>query len=120
MENVRYAGNVSSVGVGGSIRATASTPVVERDERFRDRYAALVPCVPYRGCELAERLCAESRVGYDIPAATNRGLIFLAEVKKSERSSFTVVDGIPTEFWDENVSLDSSKDSLTVVVYCRM
>ena len=56
MENVRYAGNVSSVGVGGSIRATASTPVVERDERFRDRYAALVPCVPYRGCELAERL----------------------------------------------------------------
>lgn len=59
-------------------------------------------------------------MGYDIPAATNRGLIFLAEVKKSERSSFTVVDGIPTEFWDENVSLDSSKDSLTVVVYCRM
>lgn len=38
--------------------ATASTPVVERDERFRDRYAALVPCVPCRGCELAERLCA--------------------------------------------------------------
>lgn len=59
MENVRYAGNVSSVGVGGSI-ATASTPVVERDERFRDRYAALVPCIPCRGCEL--RGCVRSHV----------------------------------------------------------